>query len=363
MNDVRELKQYVWAHARAQGVPLSHYEDLLSRITSDVDGADGSWTREWVRAGEALERDGKLLEAVQYYNLARFPFVAGPDRADALVRCVAAFDRWRREAGGIERVEVDTPSGRFGAWGTGLSTRDRKPLLVFTGGIVSIKEQWAPLLPVLRKLGVAAIAAELPGVGENPLPYDDKSHRLFSDLLDAVADRADVARTHLLPLSFSGHLALRCALGDERIRGLVTVGAPLREFFTDPAWWASLPRLTVDTLVHLTGVPEAGLQDHLRGWALTTEEIASLRLPVGYVACSRDEIIPPGDPALLREHAREPHVVEFDDVHGAPEHSREMQAWALLTTLRMLGGRRVPRALFGTVLAGQRLRRLLRSRA
>ncbi|MCO1582769.1 esterase FrsA [Crossiella sp. SN42] len=359
MNEVAELKQFVWAHATARGIPRSHYAALLDRIKSDVDGEPGSWAREWSRAGERLERDGQLLEASQHYNFARFPFVDGPARAEAMKRCVATFDRWRLAEGGIERLDVPTADGVLGCWASGLSTSDKKPLVVFTGGIVSVKEQWAPLLPKLRKLGVAAIATELPGVGENPLRYDEHSHRMFGAVLDAVADRADVGRTHLMALSFSGHLAVRAALADGRIRGIVTVGAPVREFFTDPHWWPRLPEITVDTLAHLTGLSRAALPGGLREWALSASEVAALRIPLGYVACAQDEIIPPGDPAFLRAHARDLRLIEFADVHGAPAHSAEMQTWSLLTLTRMLGGRLLPRALLGAVAARHRLRRRL----
>ena len=77
-NDVAELKEYVLAHASAQNLSADH---VLSRITTDGDGP-GSWTREWVRAGETLERDGDLLAAATHYNLARFPYVDGPARAE-----------------------------------------------------------------------------------------------------------------------------------------------------------------------------------------------------------------------------------------------------------------------------------------
>lgn len=350
MTDVEELKQFVWAHARAQNVPLSHYSAVLDQVTDD-----DSWTHEWTRSAQELERDGRLLEACRHYNLARFPFVDGPARADALKACVATFDRWRATEGGIERLDVRTPDGVVGCWATGLSTTDPKPLVVFTGGIVSIKEQWAPLLPKLRRLGVAAIATELPGVGENELRYHAGSHSMFSALLDAVADRADVSRTHLMALSFSGHLAVRAALADSRIRGIVTVGAPVHSFFTDADWWSELPDITVDTLAHLTGVARADLR--LADWALTGAELSSLRIPMGYVACTRDEIIPADDPAFLSAHTRDLRMIEFDDKHGAPEHSTEMQLWALLSLTRMLGGRWLPRALFRVALLRQRLRK------
>ncbi|OSC40997.1 alpha/beta fold hydrolase [Mycobacterium decipiens] len=339
MNDIGELKRFAMSHGRAPDVPLRQYSAVLDRITCDTDGAAGSWTREWINAAEQLEADERLLEACHYYNLARLPYIDGPARAEAMAGCVRVFDRWRLITSDLERLDIDTPEGTVSCWATGLSSTDRKPLIIFTGGIASIKEQWAPLLPHLRGLGVAAIATELPGVGESRLHYHADSHQLFSSVLDAVTKLANVELTYLMTLSFSGHLAMRAALADHRIRGIVTVGAPVHDFFCDARWWSSLPDVTVDTLSHVTGIARPDLPAQLSRWALSAHEIAALTVPLGYVACGRDEIIPPGEPAFLQSHARDLRLVEYPDVHGAPAHAAQMQAWALCTMASMLCGR------------------------
>ncbi|MGW1643179.1 alpha/beta hydrolase [Streptomyces lavendulae] len=357
MNDIEELKQYVGAHARAQSLPPDHFGELLGRVRTDEGGAEGSWVREWSRAGERAEKEGDFLEACRHFNMARFPYVDGPARGEALERCVRAFDHWRKEAGGIERIDVDTPEGPVGCWTSGLSRGDRRPLLVFMGGIVSIKEQWAPLLTRLSRLGFAGLVTELPGVGENPLRYHADSWRLLPRLLDAVKDSADVSQTYCITLSFSGHMALRASLDDPRIKGVMTVGAPVHDFFTDASWQAGVPRITVDTLAHLTGVPASAVGGHIRDWALTDRQLGDLKVPLAYAASLRDEIIPAADPQRLRRHVRDLRLVEYDDVHGAPHHLPEMQLWGFQSVLRMKGGHLLPRAALGYALFAHRARR------
>lgn len=358
MNDVGELKKYVVAHAEAQGIPAARYREVLGRIHHDEDGVAGSWTREWAATGERLERDGALLDALRCYSMARFPFVDGPARRDALDRSVGTFDRWRRDRAGIERVDVDLPGGRVRCWASGLSTTDRKPLVLFVGGTISTKEQWAPNLRLARRLGLTMLVTEMPGVGENTLRYDAGSWRMLPAVLDAVADRADVARTYVVAVSFSGHLALRAAADDPRLRGAVTAGAPVREFFTDPVWFGALPRITVDTLAHLTGTPAVGLPAlFARDWALDPETLAALDIPICCTVATRDEIIPPGDVALLREHVRDLHDNEFDDEHGSPRHVAENRLWVVESLLRLQGGRGPQRAMIGLLRRGLRLRR------
>lgn len=186
------------------------------------------------------------------------------------------------------------------------------------GGIISVKEQWAPTLRLANRLGLAAVVSEMPGVGENTMRYDTDSWRMITAILDAVADRADAANTTALALSFSGHLALRCALSDRRIRGVITAGAPVGAFFTDGEWLRHVPRVTVDTLAHLAHTPSEELGGFLPGLALIEDQLKALDIPVYYLASRRDEVIPPEDLAMVRRNVRDLHVMDNDDVHGSP---------------------------------------------
>ncbi|WP_051385699.1 alpha/beta fold hydrolase [Actinokineospora inagensis] len=352
-NDVDELKQFAWLHAKAQG--LTGARTVLDRIRTDDGDAPGAWTGEWSRAADRLRDRGETLAAVGHYTMARFPYVDGEARAQAQRDCADSFAEWAAPRS-VERLDLDVDGARVRCWTTGLSARHRRPVLLMCGGIVSVKEQWGPALPAIARLGLAGVVLEMPGVGENPLRYDGDSARLFSAVLDAVADRVDPTACYLLAFSFSGHLALRAALRDHRIRGVVTAGAPVRQFFTDAGWRAALPRVTVDTLAHLTGSPADGLGELMAPWALTDDDLAALDIPVGYAASDRDEIIPPGDPELVRTGIRAVHLVRADDVHGSPRHIAQTRLWAVHTVLRMRGGRPVHRALVGAALRAARLR-------
>ncbi|MFC0440048.1 alpha/beta hydrolase [Kutzneria buriramensis] len=339
MNDVEELKRYVATHAESLGIPAERYRALFAAIEHDGVGP-GSWTLEWSRAADALLEAGEPLAASQYYGFARFPFVDGQDRAAALTDCVDALDEWRRSVPGIERADWKILGGRVGAWTAGLSTTDPRPLLLILGGIVSLKEQWAPVLLAARDLGLAGVVTEMPGVGENTLRYTEHSWRMLPAILDAVADRADVERTYLMAISFSGHLALRAAVDDDRIRGIVTAGAPVRDLFTDQSWQRDLPAVTVDTLAQLTGVPRERLGAVLPALALSDAHLSQVDVPVRYVASSRDEIVPATDLSLLRKHIRDLRVLEHDDVHGAPAHAAATRNWMVqsLVELRAAAG-------------------------
>jgi esterase FrsA len=342
MNDVRELKQFAAVHARS--LNIRRYRDVLSRIDSDSDGAPGSWAVVWTQAADRLLRAGRPLQACRHYAMARFPYPDGPARATAGERCVSAFETWRRDSTGIERLDAELPAGRVGCWAAGLSAARPLPLLLIMGGPVSLKEQLAPALVLLRRLGVAALVAEMPGVGENTLRYGPESWRMLPALIDAVGGRADVSHTYAYTFSFSGHLALRCAAEDPRIRAIFTSGAPVRDFFTDADWRRGVPRITLDTLGHMTGAKHEDLADHLAPLALTAGQLDAVRIPVTYLASSRDEIIPASEVRHLAAHVPDLRVMENDDVHASPRHLAESLVWLVLSVLR-LTGRRDPRRL------------------
>jgi esterase FrsA len=341
VNDLAELKRYVAIHAKGQDI--TGYERLLDRIRTDGDGP-GSWAGEWCAEGDRLAERGKHLEASRYYIMARFPFVDGPARRRAYEKSLESFAMWRAGQD-IHRVDVDADGLRISGWHSGLSKGERKPLLVVMGGFLTVKEQWAPALSVFSQLGLATIVTEMPGVGENEVPYDRNAWRFLSRLLDGVADRADVSQTYALAMSFSGHLALRCAMEDSRIKGVITVGAPVNGFFTDTAWQKELPRVTVDTLNHLTGGDLADMRD----WALTPEHLSKLDTPVAYVASLRDEVIPPADPAMLRAHVPDVEILSHDDVHGSPSHLTETKLWLVLSLARMRGVRDLRTRMIGSM--------------
>ncbi|MFC9426289.1 alpha/beta fold hydrolase [Streptomyces sp. NPDC056987] len=332
MDHLEELKDFARLHARGQGMKAEHATRVLARITNDTTGDPDSWAAVWTAEGRAAADRGDLLDACRHYALARFPYPGDADRLSAQRLCVETFDRWSRDQDGVERLEfthidgTDGTDGTVACWAAGLDRS--RPLLVVMGGIVSVKEQWAPLLPLLSRLGFAAVVTELPGVGENTVTYGPDSWRTLGFLLDRLADRARVSDTSMLALSFSGHLALRAAAEDPRIRRVLTVGAPVSDFFTDETWWPRVPGITADTLRRLTGAEDlAALRLLLPRFALTPEQLGQVRIPVRYVASGRDEIIPATEQALLRRTLDDIRFRTFDDVHGSPAHLGAMRRW------------------------------------
>lgn len=346
-NDVAELKGFGLAHAHAQNISPKAYWQVCERITDDA-----AWVAEWTAEAERLAAAGSLIAAAGRYNLARFPFPDSAARREAAARCVAACDQWAASER-LTPLEVDFADGRVRGWTIGLSDGPARPLLIVLGGIVTAKEQWVPLLLQLDRLGLAGVVTEMPGVGENTVTYTHDSALMLSAILDAIGPRADTA--YAMALSFSGHLALRAAARDHRIKGIVTVGAPVRDFFS-LAWLAALPVTTAATLEHLTGGPAEKLS--APGWALSDDELAAVTGPVYYVSSRRDEVIPATEAECLTALPGL-RLLSYDEEHAAPRYAAETRAWVLLSVLRMTGTRPALRLALTVAWSALRQRRRL----
>lgn len=336
-NDIAELRQFISVHAANQNIGTAVLDRVLSTIGNDVDGDPDSWAARWAHESQEAYRRGELTDAAALAAIARFPFVDGPARVAAAKTGVEAFTRWADQTP-LRDLTIESDRGSVRLWTAGLSTSEPRPVVLLLGGIVATKEQYAPVLLQLDQLGLAGVVAELPGVGENTWRYDRESWQLFPAVLDAIAGRAQVDRTYVVALSFSGHLALRAATHDPRIRGVVTAGAPIRGFFEALRERDAVPRITRRTLAHLLGVAPDEVAEHTRGWELTDTELSAPGIPVRYIVSARDEIVPPSEAGVLRTHVADLELLTHDDVHGSPAHVAASRTWCVLSVLRLLGG-------------------------
>jgi esterase FrsA len=331
-----EARDFVRLHARHMGMTTAEIEAVLSRIT-DLDSAtEGSWVFEWSRAADARRERSQTREAADLYTLARFPCADTPAKELAGRAAVATTAAWLSRTGAGER-RMALIHGVTVPFLFTRPVRADAPLVVVMGGIVALKEQWSGFLTLGRRLGCAVAIADFPGVGENELPYSRGAAAVYSAIMDAVAGDCDATRTLAVAPSFGGHLALLCSVTDKRLRSLVTVGAPICGFFIDPSSRARMPGITLSALCRAARVDPADLPNLLDDLALAPVEIASITLPITYVASLRDEIIPVSDwseAAALHPGLR---VYAFDDVHGSPHYLRQIRLLTLIDLCRHAG--------------------------
>ncbi|WP_139491986.1 alpha/beta fold hydrolase [Brevibacillus dissolubilis] len=334
MDYLSELKDLVVLHARSQHLNDADLKSLLNRVQREEGDDSGSWAYEWIGLGNQLLSSNKTEQAIQCYNFARFPYIDSTVRQKAHNLCIQTFltlvEQSKKK---VEIITVPYQGNEIKVYAAGLDHPNR-PLLFVIGGIVSIKEQWSKFLFASEKLGFGVVVAECPGVGENPLVYDENSHQMIGCVLDALAGRIDVSSTYYVGMSFGGQLGIQQALVDKRIRGITTVGAPLCHFYRDQDWWKTVPETTKRTLAHLMKKAPDEVFEHIQSWQIRPDDMKKLQIPLHYVFSLRDEIIPLSEKAFLLENVQNLELLEFDDVHGSPGHMGEIQKYIPLSVLR-----------------------------
>jgi esterase FrsA len=364
---LEELQNLVLLHARAQNMDMVCVKQILARVATLAQQGAGGWGHEWMQEGDRLVGQSKPELAFQYYNLARFPYPSNPDMLQAHRKCVSTFAISAKNAAEKDaQLDFRRMSVNYGGQEVPFyfcRSGENRPLLLVMGGIVSIKEQWQAFLWAGKRLGVSVLVAEMPGVGENPLPYDEHASALLSCLIDAVKDLARVEHTHLVAMSFSGNLALRQATRDKRIRAISSVGAPVQNFFTDARWWENVPQTTKVTLAHLCRVAPEQVFAHIGCFALSEAELAQVNIPVYYVQSLHDEIIPASEAALLQKCLPQLTLRQYPDVHGSPNHMADLQKFVPMTVLKEAGTNPVALMVLKLILGVAGLKRKLKGAA
>lgn len=335
-----EARGFVELHAKHMGFEERRIGKLLDRITTLEGEGPSSWVS--VFSGEALATSaaGKLVEAANLFNLARFPVANSPAKVNAQRAVAQVFGEHMERIGKGERrlIEID------GHQVSVLFRAARNPkagLLILMGGIVSLKEQWGSFLNLGHKLGCAVVIADFAGVGCNSLPYSRSAARIYGAIMDSVADACDVGQTMVIAPSFGGHLAMLQANDDPRIRQIITIGAPIQAFFERAAQRDAddIPLITRVALAHAMGVDVQELPEHLPALSMQPDELHRLRTPVLYIAAERDEIIPASEWQQVAPQAPNLRLHSFDDVHGAPNNLRTVRLIILTMLLRHSGHR------------------------
>lgn len=334
---LEELEEFVKIHAHMYKVPPAALEDILGRIDIPSGDGDGAWPVEWLRAGQRLQSQGKYLDAARHYSLGRFPFIDGSSRAEAQKRCLEAFDRWVHRQRNIDRLILMVDGQRVPAYGANMAAP--APALVLMGGVVSLKEQWYQFLKA-ELLGMPVVALDFPGTGESPFAYDERSPEHVGVVLDAALKRVGVDRCVVFASSFSGAIFAQLAPAEPRIRGLIMHSSPLHHFFLDRAWWDRVPVTTRLSLAATMRQALADAEAELPRLAVKRQDLAALRVPVVYIASLRDEIVPAGDWEMIEELVPAGRVIGFDDVHAAPDHTRQAGLEIMSAALDMAGRQR-----------------------
>ncbi|WP_100374823.1 alpha/beta fold hydrolase [Bacillus sp. FJAT-45037] len=336
---LNELKQYALLHVKTHSFTAIDPLEVLNNI--DAPSCDetnkGAWDQQWVLAAEECLREKAVDDAIQCLNFARFPFPHTSHQEKASKKLSEYFEGTYSKKG-VQRYTLERNKRQFSVYTSNLQSN--LPCLLVLGGIVSVKEQWNVFLEVGKRLGFSVIITECPGVGENDTIYDSSSHKMIGQILDLFSTKVNVNNTFIVGMSFGGHLAIRQALEDKRIKGITTVGAPLHFFFKNYSD-IEVPLITQITLAHVMDKELGEVGNTLSSFAISQTELRALRTPITYVSSKKDEIIPSREKEFLLTNGQNIKLHEFDDIHGSPNHLDMIQKIIPLSVMKQSRSRKI----------------------
>lgn len=315
---LQELKELIILHINSQGIKDKSLINLVNSVKTD-DQTENSWGNLWLKKGDEYVKESRLNEALSCYIFGRFPYVYGDNRRRSHIKCIELFKRIYKvgikdfKTKIIFHKNLKIPVYLSGEWMEG------KPLLLVMGGIISIKEQWGQFLKIGKKLGYTTCLAEFPSVGQNPLIYDKDSYLYINSILDQLSQGNINLKAVLCGISFSGELMIKSAIHNKNSIGIICSGSPVSNFFSDPKWIYSVPITTIKTLKYISKTEKnESLFDKIKDFKICNDDLKKINIPIRYIACSKDNIVPPSEAQLIKNFIKDSEYLMLNDIHGGP---------------------------------------------
>ena len=257
MNDLWEPR--TWEEVRAEtqaraergaypvfGIKPEDAREALSQIDSfDPE----RWGATWMRLGGRYEERANAheqnndrsaaiadyLSAWRLYTLGRWPVAKSPKKAECLARARSVFEAYGRLINPtIERVDIPFDSTVIRTYLQLPEGVPRPPAVINIGGSDLWKDSVAIQARGFLKFGIAALAVDMPGTNESPVPARPGSERVFSAIIDYLQMRADIdgARIMVRGQSWGSYWSARTAYQEAaRLRGAVFQSGPVHSYF------------------------------------------------------------------------------------------------------------------------------------
>jgi pimeloyl-ACP methyl ester carboxylesterase len=268
-----------------EGIKREDAAAIVAALTSlDPD----HWADLWCKTGFAYEAEGDALVKkggdvaqigrlfqLAFHNcrIARYPVASTPGKRAAYAHSVRLY----RKAAQYFESPVQVIELPFeGATLTGYLQLphgvQKPPVVMHWGGVDGRKEDRLGPSAALRRHGLASLAVDMPGTGDNPVPYlEPRAERTFAAFIDHLQTRHDLdgARIGVWGGSYGAYWAAKLAYVEAaRLKGAVFHGGNVHYGFQRE--WL-VPALTQNAATYLFG-PASLFEARSQAMGVTTLE-------------------------------------------------------------------------------------------
>lgn len=237
-----------------------HYTDVMQTLER-IGDSDETWCLEWCRSAEVHEEQGRaalekgrqltagqaLFRASVCYHFAQFlHFRDVREKLEAASKMVACYRAAMRYfVPPAEAVDVPFEGITLAGYLRLPPGRAKSPCMIFINGTDSTKQEFHNLEAQFLLRGVATLSFDGPGQGETWPKMKLRSD--YEKATAAVADflcrhsAIDPGRLGALGMSFGGHLAVRSAAYDDRLKACISLGGFFETSYYD--WKEPLRRI------------------------------------------------------------------------------------------------------------------------
>jgi esterase FrsA len=347
---IDEIKAETLARAQtgaypALGIQPDDAGDALGRIHSrDPD----EWAAAWSAVADAYmakakaatdpkAADANFLRAWRLYYFGQWPAPTSAGKQAAYRRAVEAYLLHARYFDPpLEVVRIPFEDSEIvGYLRLPANASGPVPLVLAISGLDSRKETVAETYAAALPEGIGFFAVDSPGTGEAPRKADETADRMYSRVLDYLASRPEIDKTHIIVhgQSFGAYWAAKLAHTEaNRLAGAVTQSPPIhrtfqpdffrgriytREYLFDllPASLFVYGLKSADEL--LAFLPRMSLQT--QGW------LGKPAAPMLVVGGTKDTQVPIDDLELLINSGSEPREAWINPIGG--HMGRSAQSW------------------------------------
>lgn len=213
--------------------------------TSDKD----EWAAGFMRVGDRYFNEAKLLEksdpakanadyirAWRLYSFGRWPIPASPGKQHSYEKALEAFLAHARFLDPpLEVVHIPFEGKEIiGYLRLPKNATRPLPLVLAVNGLDSRKEDLAESFGAILPFGIAFLAVDGPGTGQNPVKVSENADRMLSRVLDYIATRPEIDKNRVAMhgVSWGAYWATKMAIVERaRLRGASAQSPPVDTFF------------------------------------------------------------------------------------------------------------------------------------
>ena len=182
------------------------------------------WKTVMVDLAKKAEDEGRLMNAAIYYRGAEFYITQkDPDKIKLYDKFIELFYQVFKDDG-IERFKVPYTNSFLHAFRVPVKEGEKKGTMVMHGGFDSFIEEFYPMMRIFSDNGYEVIAFEGPGQGGTRRKYGLEWDEKWDKPTKAVLDYFKLDDVIIYGISMGGHLCLRAAAFEPRIKRVITSG-------------------------------------------------------------------------------------------------------------------------------------------